>query len=196
MGKRFLVSPRNILPDGRVVLPVSEVRHLTTVLRMRPGDEVELFDGAGRTFRAHLETVGTGSATAKIDEEYPRCRGESPLDIELIPGGSAGSLLATTDPLPADFPTLITNVSNPAQMEPGYTLMDCFFRGGSPGEFYVIVVDNAGEVVWYSTKCGSGIRQLPNGILFYGVNQVLFHQDMPGYFVDLPLAATPMSTMT
>ncbi len=91
MGKRFLVSPRNILPDGRVVLPVSEVRHLTTVLRMGPGDEVELFDGAGRTFRAHLETVGTGSAIAKIDEEYPRCRGESPLDIELIQAIPSGN---------------------------------------------------------------------------------------------------------
>jgi hypothetical protein len=50
-------------------------------------------------------------------------------------------------------------------MEPGYTL----FRGLNNGfPSYVIIVDNIGEVVWYSPIATVlDVRQLPNGDLFF-----------------------------
>ena len=51
------------------------------------------------------------------------------VDVHLSPGGPAGTVFATTAPLPAEFPSLVTTVSDPAQMEPGYTLLDCRQEG-------------------------------------------------------------------
>jgi arylsulfate sulfotransferase len=90
------------------------------------------------------------------------------IDVELVPGGSAGSLLAVTGPLPDDFPVVMAAVSDPPRMEPGYTLLDCFRRGqGDARPQYAMIVDSAGDVVWYSTVCVFGTRQLANGNLFY-----------------------------
>jgi len=75
-------------------------------------------------------------------------------------------LEAVTGALPSDFPVIDVYYSDPRRMEPGYILMDKFRRFGSGGEFYAIIVDNQGEVVWYSTSGGSnGMRKLPNGNL-------------------------------
>ena len=103
------------------------------------------------------------------------------VDVDLIPGGLVGSVFATTGPLPADFPALITSVSNPAEMEPGYTLLDCFFRGqGDPQTRYSSIVDNAGEVVWYSTRCYQAARQLVNGKVFFRGGADAVEMDMLG----------------
>ena len=76
------------------------------------------------------------------------------------------TLLAHTDPLPADFPTISVFYRNPAKMEPGFTMMDKMRRVGSTGAMYTMIVDNNGTVRWYSTVGGQdGMRQLPNGRL-------------------------------
>lgn len=65
MRRFFLPS----LPDGdhdSLELTGPEARHLTQVLRLRPGDEVEFFDGAGRIARARLEAVEAGRVTARL----------------------------------------------------------------------------------------------------------------------------------
>jgi arylsulfate sulfotransferase len=70
-----------------------------------------------------------------------------------------------TAALPLNFPTLTIRQSNPALMEPGYTL----FRVGMHNEafWYVTIVDSAGEVVWYGTPPSTAdIRQLEDGNLF------------------------------
>ena len=51
---------------GEVPLPEHVARQVATVLRMRPGDPVVLFDGAGGEWRAALAAVGRGSATARL----------------------------------------------------------------------------------------------------------------------------------
>ena len=81
-------------------------------------------------------------------------------------------LPAVTAPLPVDFPAINVLVSDPARMEPGFTLLDKFTRGKptTPDATlprYTIIVDNAGDVVWYSTLGANATRQLPNGNLFY-----------------------------
>lgn len=66
---------------------------------------------------------------------------------------------------PSGFPVFKLLSSKPALMEPGYTL----FRNVniSPPTGQLIIVDQKGEVVWYSTvTTGSEIRQLENGNLF------------------------------
>jgi 16S rRNA (uracil1498-N3)-methyltransferase len=52
-------SPRLYVPDldpaaGSVELPAGEAHHVTRVLRLRPGDDVRVFDGRGREWRARL----------------------------------------------------------------------------------------------------------------------------------------------
>jgi len=75
-------------------------------------------------------------------------------------------LNTVTGPLPADFPVIDIFFSDPANMEPGYIMMDRFRRFSLPGEVYSIIVDNEGDVVWYSTSGGQdGMRRLPNGNL-------------------------------
>ena len=79
---------------------------------------------------------------------------------------------AVTGPLPPEFPVIDILVSDPSRMEPGYTLLDKFTRGkpGMPDSSlpsYAIIVDDAGDVVWYSTLGANAMQQLPNGNLFY-----------------------------
>lgn len=79
-------------------------------------------------------------------------------------------LTFVTAPLPANFPTVNVLTSEPDQMEPGYMLLvidDAYTRVGD----YIAVLDNAGNVVWYSPVPTSGapyadVRQLDNGDLF------------------------------
>jgi hypothetical protein len=99
------------------------------------------------------------------------------VDVELVPGGPAGTVLATTAPLPDGFPVLTTTVSIPAQMEPGYTLMDCL-RRSTPNLSYTVIVDSWGAVVWYTTRCMRATRQLPNGNLFYRQGSQVIELDL------------------
>ena len=72
--RRFLCPA---FPDrGTAVLPASESRHLATVLRARPGDEISLVDGRGRCARAVLQRVENGSVVAEV------------LSVETAAGGS------------------------------------------------------------------------------------------------------------
>ena len=69
-----------------------------------------------------------------------------------------------TPALPADFPPLTLISSQPDKMEPGFTL----FRpvNTNTRKAYLTLVDNAGEVVWYSgVNSTLDVRQLANGDL-------------------------------
>ena len=52
-------------------LNAEEAHHLTHVLRLRIGDEVAVFDGAGREFRARIDRAGRGGADLTLLEEIP-----------------------------------------------------------------------------------------------------------------------------
>jgi 16S rRNA (uracil1498-N3)-methyltransferase len=52
--------------DELVDLPEDEAHHLTRVLRLRAGDEVQVFDGRGREFRARVEQAARGAARIRI----------------------------------------------------------------------------------------------------------------------------------
>jgi arylsulfate sulfotransferase len=130
------------------------------------------------------------------------------VSVEILPGGFVGSLIAATGPLPADFP-MMTTVSNPAEMEPGFTLIDSFGRPGDGRPGYPMIVDNVGDVVWYGVGPDlvvRNIRQLVNGSLFWrggswfremdlvGNFQLLINAEVPGLGLHHDLLRTPMGT--
>lgn len=52
-------------------LDADEARHLSHVLRLRAGDEVMVFDGAGREFRARVERVARDGVDLAVLSESP-----------------------------------------------------------------------------------------------------------------------------
>ena len=77
------------------------------------------------------------------------------------------SLSFITAPLPANFPHSTVLKSEPDKMEPGYTLF--IVRPNSSAAGYITILDNAGDVVWYSPAQSTSsfdVRQLDDGDLF------------------------------
>jgi 16S rRNA (uracil1498-N3)-methyltransferase len=64
---RHLVTPDALLADT-CVLGKEEARHLQTVLRVKPGDSIQLFDGAGHTCAATVSGLEKNSLTLTIVE--------------------------------------------------------------------------------------------------------------------------------
>ncbi len=94
-------------------------------------------------------------------------------------------LLAVTDPLPDDFPAVTALVSNPGKMEPGFTLLDRARRlNGEPRASYSMILDKSGEVVWYSERPTSAVRQLPNGNLLFRLRSTIIEMDMLGNDIE------------
>lgn len=72
---RFFVPAASLAGDA-IDISGEPLHHLRTVLRLGPGTEVLLLDGAGNCCRARLETVGRDRAAATItarwaEEEHP-----------------------------------------------------------------------------------------------------------------------------
>src|SRR5215510_11160978 len=55
--------------SGTARLPEDEARHLSQVMRLRVGDEIAVFDGAGREFRACVDRIARDGASARLIEE-------------------------------------------------------------------------------------------------------------------------------
>ena len=65
MLPRFLAT--EIDPaSGTAVLAGDEAHHLSHVMRLRAGDEIAVFDGRGREFRARIERVSRGGASLRL----------------------------------------------------------------------------------------------------------------------------------
>ena len=90
--RRFTLPPEP-LAGGRVTFDADESRHLTRVLRLRPGDTVVATDGAGRDYTVRLETVGE-AATGTVLAEAAGVAA-SPLAVTLIQGVPKGDKMET-----------------------------------------------------------------------------------------------------
>jgi 16S rRNA (uracil1498-N3)-methyltransferase len=55
--------------SGTARLSEDEARHLAHVLRLGVGDDVAVFDGAGREFRARVEQISRDGASVRVVEE-------------------------------------------------------------------------------------------------------------------------------
>ena len=54
------------MDGGTARLAADEARHLAQVLRLSVGDQIAVFDGAGREFHARVEGIARDGATARI----------------------------------------------------------------------------------------------------------------------------------
>ncbi len=77
--RRFLVP--QLLSESEPEIRGPEAHHLRDVLRLKPGDEIVLFDGQGHSYRARLTRVDRRSARAERLESLPAL--ESPLELTL-----------------------------------------------------------------------------------------------------------------
>jgi 16S rRNA (uracil1498-N3)-methyltransferase len=60
MTRRRFYVPRDLIHDDRATLPSIQAHHLRNVLRLRTGDTVEIFDGAGSGYTGEVELQTSG----------------------------------------------------------------------------------------------------------------------------------------
>jgi len=65
---RFLAADLDAI-SGSATLSAEETHHLTSVLRLRFGDEIGVFDGNGREYRARIERVSREGTQLRLIEE-------------------------------------------------------------------------------------------------------------------------------
>lgn len=88
-----------------------------------------------------------------------------------------------TGPLPLTFPIIHVLHSEPARMEPGYTLVRVELHTAGSG--YAMILDSAGEVVWYSNiPAYVDVRMLENGHLFMNTQTNFMEMDLLGNLVS------------
>ena len=80
---RFCV-PGSYAPGQELTLPPEEAAHALKVLRLREGDEVEVFNGEGARFSAVLTAVGKAEATVRVEDCLPDT--EPPVRVTLYQG--------------------------------------------------------------------------------------------------------------
>ena len=85
MTRRRFFAPPGAFNFGKrtVMLTADEARHLREVLRLKPGDEVSVFDGEGKEFRARVVQARRECAELELEDEIEPARPESPLKITL-----------------------------------------------------------------------------------------------------------------
>ena len=82
--RRFYANPSEFkLAQKQVTLASDEARHLREVLRLKPGDKVNVFDGNGKEFVCEVRTAAREFADLEILEEVAPTRPESPLTLLL-----------------------------------------------------------------------------------------------------------------
>ena len=88
MLPRFLAPALNP-GDDTLVLPADEARHLAKVLRLRPGDELRVFDGRGLEYRAVVDHTAGQQTTVRLIEPVVAAP-ESPVRLILAQGVLTG----------------------------------------------------------------------------------------------------------
>jgi 16S rRNA (uracil1498-N3)-methyltransferase len=85
MTRRRFFAPSSAFNFGKraVTLASDEARHLREVLRLKVGDEVQVFDGEGREFQAVVSQARRESAELELRDEIESPKPESPLKLTL-----------------------------------------------------------------------------------------------------------------
>ena len=80
--RRFF-APQNNFSNNLVTLDADETRHLRDVLRLKIGDEVSVFDGAGNEFVCAISEIGKKEAVLSVKDEIEPSSPESPFAITI-----------------------------------------------------------------------------------------------------------------
>ena len=85
MTRRRFYAPLSAFDSSltRITLASDEARHLREVLRLKVGDEVYVFNGAGREFQCRVEETRRDAAHLMVVREVDPARPESPLHLTL-----------------------------------------------------------------------------------------------------------------
>jgi 16S rRNA (uracil1498-N3)-methyltransferase len=82
--RRFYAPPAAFAHDQKsVTLSAEETRHAREVLRLQSGDEIFVFDGAGREFHCTIQTINRDSTELSVIAEVEPARPESSLNLTL-----------------------------------------------------------------------------------------------------------------
>jgi 16S rRNA (uracil1498-N3)-methyltransferase len=82
--RRFYVPSAAFGPNEESVkLSADETRHARDVLRLQSGDEIFVFDGAGREFQCTVQTINRDSIELTVIAEVEPTRPESSLNLTL-----------------------------------------------------------------------------------------------------------------
>ncbi|MCK5004597.1 MAG: 16S rRNA (uracil(1498)-N(3))-methyltransferase [Candidatus Aminicenantes bacterium] len=79
--RRFYSDKRSV--SGHIEIVSDELFHLRKVLRSKPGDPVEVFNGNGKLFSGKIETIGKSKAIVKIEKEI--VKEKPPVNIIIAP---------------------------------------------------------------------------------------------------------------
>ena len=82
---RFFVSPENVKEKSIIIDSKEDLKHLSKVLRLKPGDEIEVSDGAEWEYRAVLTEISPEKAVADITDKQAFAR-EPDLAVTLFQG--------------------------------------------------------------------------------------------------------------
>ncbi len=82
---RFYVDPASV-SGGQARLAATERDHLVRVLRLGPGDEVVLFDGAGREYPGRVLETGRREAVVAVGEPRPAAADAARARVVLLQG--------------------------------------------------------------------------------------------------------------
>lgn len=93
MPRIYITTPLTI--NSEIMIDGSAGNHISRVLRLKPGENVTLFNGEGGEYSATLTAIERKTAHAHIDNFDPR-EYESPLQITLIQGISRGERMDYT----------------------------------------------------------------------------------------------------
>ena len=83
MTRRRFHAPPDSFKHGAITLSGDQARHLREVLRLKPGDEVYVFDGLGHEFRCTVSNSRRDSSELRIEAEVQPAKPESQLQLNL-----------------------------------------------------------------------------------------------------------------
>ncbi len=81
--RRFRIDKEWIRDATAIIRDAGEIRHIVKVLRLKAGDEVILFDGEGKEYRALLARLSPQEISFTLLQDPPATPAESPLRIIL-----------------------------------------------------------------------------------------------------------------
>ena len=83
MTRRRFHAPPDAFTQQTITLAADEARHLRDVLRLKPGDQVYVFDGLGHEFRSTVSNIRRDVAELRIETEVEPAKPESHLQLNL-----------------------------------------------------------------------------------------------------------------
>lgn len=95
MNTPRIYCPVPLAAGLRTALPEAAARHVLKVLRMRSGDELTLFDGAGGEYACRIAANGSRGVAVEVLEWHALER-EAPLGITLVQALQAGDKMDMT----------------------------------------------------------------------------------------------------